>query len=86
MGQMHYHKINSFIWQTPVGDVSGSIYSSSYKRAVRNTDTVVYLVSGFEAAEDRDGGLDGWFINRDGLEATLQRSILTNGLSIFIGL
>lgn len=50
------------------------------ERAVRDTDTVVYLVAGLETTEDRNRGLDRRLVDLHGLESTLERGVFTNGL------
>jgi len=45
---------------------------------------VVLFVAFTQAAQDRDGVLDGWLADEDGLEATLERGVFFDVLAIFV--
>ncbi len=55
------------------------------ERAVRDTDTVVYFVAGLETTKDGDRCLNCGLVDLNGLESTLERGVLADGLPEFVG-
>src|SRR6185503_14689932 len=53
-------------------------------RVVGDADAVVDLVALLQAAEDRDGRLDGRLAHEDGLEAALEGGVLLDVLAVLV--
>ena len=77
-------EIDGLVGQETVGDVAMTHDGGRDDGTVLYPNAVVSLVSLLQSAENRDGVLDGGFIDEDGLESTFEGGIRFDVLSIFI--
>ncbi len=77
------HEIDGLVGQEAIGDVAMGQGGRRDQSGVGDADAVVDLVLLFEAAEDADGLLDGWFSHQYWLEAALERRVLLDVLAVF---
>src|SRR5439155_10524568 len=78
------HEIDRLVRQVPVGDVARRQRRGRDERGVLDADAVMHLVTLAEAAEDRDGVLDGWLADIHRLEAPLERRVLLDVLPVLV--
>ena len=77
-------QVDRLVGEEPVGDVAVREDAGRHQRRVLDPDLVVDLVLLLEAAEDRDGVLDGGLLDEDGLEAALERGVLLHVLPVLV--
>ena len=77
-------KVNGFVRQVAVVDVTVGEVGGRSQRAVGNGHAVVSLVAVTQTFKNIDGQLNGRLRYLHRLETTLQRSVLLNMLAVFI--
>ena len=77
-------EVNGLIWQEAVRDVTVSKVCGSHDRAIGDLNLVVGFVTVTKTLQDVDGVRQGRLSNLNGLEATLESSILLKVLAVFI--
>ena len=77
-------QVDGLVGEVSVGDVAIGEIGCCNQRLVGNGDPVVGLVAVTQALEDLDRVGDGWFLDLDGLEATLERCVLLEVLAVFV--
>ena len=78
------HQIDGLVGQEAVRDVAIRQGGCRHQRGVGDTHAVVLFVFVFQAAQDRDGVLDRWLVDKDRLEPARQRRVLFDVLAVFI--
>jgi hypothetical protein len=77
-------EVDRLVRQEAVGDVAVGEGRRRDQRRIGDPDAVVQLVLLLDAAEDRDGVLDGRLADEDRLEAAGQRGVLLDVLAILV--
>jgi hypothetical protein len=69
------HKVDGFVWQETVGDVSIGELRCSNNGRISDTHTVVDFITFFKSTEDTYGIVYRWFCDVDFLKSPLQRAV-----------
>ncbi len=77
-------QVDRLVGQEAVGDVAVGQGRGGHDRGIRDAHAVMELVLLLEAAQDRNGVLNGRFGHVDGLEPPRQGSVLLDVLLVFI--
>src|SRR5579883_1064893 len=78
------HKIDGFIGQEAIGDVTIGKLRSGNESRITNANTVVHFVFLLQAAKDRDRIFHTWLADEYWLEATFQRGIFFDMLAVLV--
>ena len=77
-------QVDRLVGQEAVGDVAVRELGRGDDRRVGDLDAVVHLVALLQAAQDRDGRLDGRLVDQHLLEAALERGVLLDVLAVLV--
>ena len=75
-------EVDRLVGEEAVRDVAVGKRRGRDERRIRDLHAVVQLVALLEAAQDRDGVLDGRLADENGLEAALERGVLLDVLAV----
>ena len=78
------HKVNGFVRQKSIGDVAIGQGRGGDNRTIGNANAVMDLVFFFETAQDRNRLLDRRLANKHRLEASSERRVLLDMLSVLV--
>ena len=78
------HQVDRLVGEEAVGDVAVGEDGGRDEGGVLDPDVVVQLEAVAQAAQDRDGVLDGGRVDGDGLEAALERGVLLHVEAVFV--
>ena len=78
------HQVDRLVGQEAVGDVAVRQRDRRHQRRIGDAHAMVLLVLVLQAAQDRDGVLDGRLGDEDRLEPPRQRRVLFDVLAIFV--
>ena len=78
------NQVDGLIRQFAVGDVALGEGGGSDDRRVRDANTMVHFVAGFETTQDADGIFHGGLIHQDGLETAFQGGVFFNIFTVFV--
>ena len=78
------HKVDGLIRQEAIGDIAVGQRRGGNQRSVLNLNAVVDLVALLQAAQDRDGVLDGRLVHHDRLETAFQCRVFLDILAVLV--
>ncbi len=78
------HEVNRLVRQKPVGDVAMRQRRRRDQRGILDAHAVMDLVPLLEPAQNRDGRLNGRFLDHDRLETPLQRRVFLDVFAVFV--
>ncbi len=77
-------EVDGLVGKEPVGDVAIAQCGRSDERTVEDLDAVEHLEPFSDAPQNRQGVLDGGFVDDHGLEAAFQRRVLLDVFAVFV--
>src|SRR6266850_870905 len=84
LGRRLVDEVDGLVGQEAVLDIAGGQCRGGDERGVLDTHAVVHFVALAQAAQDRDGVLDGRLAHVHRLEAPLERRVLLDVLAVFV--